>query len=74
MVDLVADIVDICREVVLGVVVDYVTDVREDQVLKYAVLQVFQKPAKSHSFLSHGEQTSHSQSFKWPGPDLLIRK
>lgn len=50
MVDLVADIVDIRREVVLGVVVDYVTDVREDQVLKYAVLQVFQKPAKSHSF------------------------
>lgn len=60
MVDLVADIVDICREVVLGMVVDYVTDVREDQVLKYAVLQVFQKPAKSHVFEAMGnKQVTH---------------
>lgn len=32
LVDLVADIVDVGREVVLGVVVNYVTDVREDKV------------------------------------------
>lgn len=41
LVDLVADVVDVGREVVLGVVVDYVTDVTEDQVLKYTVLQIF---------------------------------
>lgn len=33
----------------LGVVVNYVTDVREDQLLEYAVLQVFQEPAESDS-------------------------
>lgn len=47
LVDLVADVVNVGREVVLGVVVDDVADVRKDQILKYAVLQVFQEPVES---------------------------
>lgn len=50
LVDLVADVVDVGREVVLGMVVDYVTDVRENQFLEYAVLQVFQEPVESDRF------------------------
>lgn len=46
LVDLVADVVDVGGEVGLGVVVDYAADVREDQILKYAVLQVFQEPVE----------------------------
>lgn len=49
LVDLVANVVDVGGELVLGVVVDNVTDVREDQELKYAVLQVFQEPLESDS-------------------------
>lgn len=41
LVDLVPDVVDVGGEVVLGVVVDDVTDIREDHVLKYALFQVF---------------------------------
>lgn len=47
LVDLVADVVNVGREVVLGVVVDDVADVRKDQIRKYAVLQVFQEPVES---------------------------
>lgn len=53
LVDLVADVVDVGWEVVLGVVVDNVTDVGEDQVRKYAVLQVLQEPAESDSKRFH---------------------
>ena len=45
LVDLVADVVDVSWEVVLGVVVDDVTDVREDHVMEDSVLQVLQEPA-----------------------------
>lgn len=41
LVNLVAYVVDVSGEVVLRVVVDDVTNVREDDVLKHAVLQVF---------------------------------
>lgn len=41
LVNLVADVVDVGGEVVLGMVVDDVTDVGEDHVLKYAIFQVF---------------------------------
>lgn len=41
LVDLVTDVVDVGGEVVLGVVVDDVTDIREDHILKYAIFQVF---------------------------------
>lgn len=41
LVKLVADIVNVGGEVVLGMVVDDVTDVRENHVLKYAIFQVF---------------------------------
>lgn len=47
LVDLVADVVDVGGEVVLGVVVDNVTDVREDQVVEYAIFKVFQEPVES---------------------------
>lgn len=47
LVDLVADVVDVGWKVVLGMVVDYVTDIGEDQVFEYAVLEVFQKPVES---------------------------
>lgn len=66
LVDLVADVVNVGREVVLCMVVDYVTDVREDQFLEYAVLQVFQEPVLSDSkyfsknlksFLNYKEST-----------------
>lgn len=40
LVNLVADVVDVDGEVVLGVVVDDVADVREDHVLKDAIFQV----------------------------------
>ena len=60
LVDLVADVVDVSREVVLGVVVDYVADVSKDQILKYAVLQVFQEPVESES---KGFTTNQMYSF-----------
>lgn len=41
LVDLVADVVDVGGEVVLGVVVDDVADVGEDHLLKDAIVQVF---------------------------------
>lgn len=41
LVDLVTDVVDVRGEVVLGVVVDDVTDIREGHILKYAIFQVF---------------------------------
>lgn len=41
LVNLVADVVDVGGEVVLGVVVDDVTDIGEDHILKYAIFQVF---------------------------------
>lgn len=41
LVNLVADVVDVGGEVVLGMVVDDVTDIREDHILKYAIFQVF---------------------------------
>lgn len=41
LVDLVTDVVDVRGEVVLGVVVDDVTDVGEGHILKYAIFQVF---------------------------------
>lgn len=43
MVDLVADVVDVGREIVLCVVVDDVTDVGEHQTLFLTVLQGHQK-------------------------------
>lgn len=49
LVDLVANIVDESRELVLGVIEDYVTDVSEDYILEYAFLQVFREPAMSSS-------------------------
>ena len=49
LIDLVADVVDVGWEVVLGVVVDNVTDIRKDQVLEYALIQVFQEPVESNS-------------------------
>lgn len=77
LVNLIADVVDVGGEVVLGVVVDYVTDVREDQLLEYAVLQVFQEPVESDSkdftkkLHNHKEQLHKDiQSFNWPSPDL----
>lgn len=45
LVDLVAHVVDVNGEVVLGMVLDDVTDVREHELLKYAALQVLQEPA-----------------------------
>lgn len=50
LVELVADVVDIGGEVVLGMVVDDVTDIRDDQILEYALFQVFQEPAESDRF------------------------
>lgn len=50
LVELVADVVYIGGEVVLGMVVDDVTDIREDQILEYALFQVFQEPAESDRF------------------------
>lgn len=44
LVDLVPDVVDVGGEVVLGVIVDDVTDIRAHQALIHAVLQVFQEP------------------------------
>ena len=44
LVDLVADIVDVSWEVVLGVIMDDVADVGEHQTLVHAILQVLQKP------------------------------
>lgn len=52
LVDLVANIVDVDGELVLGVVVDNVTDVREDHILEYAFFQVFQEPVQSENCAS----------------------
>lgn len=49
LVDLVAHIVDVDGELVLGVVVDDVTDVGEDQLVKDSLLQVFQEPVEQES-------------------------
>lgn len=51
LVDLVAHVVDVRREVVLRVIVDDVADVWENELLKDSVLQVFQKPTKTQALL-----------------------
>lgn len=52
LVDLVAYVVNVGGEVVLGMVVYYITNVREHHVLKYAVLQVFQESVESDNKFS----------------------
>lgn len=49
LVDLVADVVYVGWEVVLGMIMDNVTNVIKDQILEYAVLQIFQEPVESHN-------------------------
>lgn len=61
LVDLVANIVDEGGELVLGMIVNNVTDVREDYILEYAVLQVFQEPVESNS---KGSSSSHKSSLR----------
>lgn len=76
LVDLVAHVVDVRREVVLGVVVDDVADVRENEVLKDTVLQVFQKPTKepwktsrlTHKPLDVPLLTSHQETTHYTVP------
>lgn len=46
LVDLVTNVVNEGGELVLGVIVNNVTDVREDYILEYAFLQVFQEPVE----------------------------
>lgn len=76
LVDLVAHVVNVRREVVLGVVVDDVADVRENEVLKDTVLQVFQKPTKkawktsrlTHKPLDGPLLTSHQETTRYTSP------